>query len=250
MTSPDAAQFPVVDAVPDVDTPQMIEVDRLMMEDYDISLFQMMENAGRCLAILARDRFLDGSAHRRRVAVLAGGGGNGGGAITAGRRLAAWGANVVVALAQPPEDMSAVPRSQLAIARRIEGVDVVDHDIPLGAFDVVLDGLVGYSLAGAPTGRAAALIDWANRSGVSILALDVPSGFDATAGVLREPAIRAAATLTIALPKRGMRTPEVVGHVGELYLADISVPPGLYRRLRPPIELGPIFHASDIVRIA
>jgi len=33
-----------------IDTPQMIELDRLMVVDYQIALIQMMENAGRCLA--------------------------------------------------------------------------------------------------------------------------------------------------------------------------------------------------------
>jgi len=44
--------------IPKITTTQMIEVDRLMMEDYKISLIQMMENAGRCLAILAIEKFL------------------------------------------------------------------------------------------------------------------------------------------------------------------------------------------------
>lgn len=47
--------------VPYVTTEQMIEVDRAMMQDYRIELIQMMENAGRNLAHLARMRFLDGN---------------------------------------------------------------------------------------------------------------------------------------------------------------------------------------------
>ena len=46
--------------IPFIDTGQMIEVDRAMINDYQISLIQMMENAGRTLAILTRDRFLQG----------------------------------------------------------------------------------------------------------------------------------------------------------------------------------------------
>ena len=56
------AGIPVVCVeVPSVDTEQMIEVDRAMIEDYGIDLVQMMENAGRNLAALARERFLDQS---------------------------------------------------------------------------------------------------------------------------------------------------------------------------------------------
>ena len=43
--------------VPDLTTEQMVEVDRAMIEDYGIELIQMMENAGRNLAHLARLRF-------------------------------------------------------------------------------------------------------------------------------------------------------------------------------------------------
>lgn len=66
--------------VPCVTTRQMIEVDRAMIEDFHIELIQMMENAGRNLAHLARVRFLDGNPEDKKVVVLAGRGGNGGGA--------------------------------------------------------------------------------------------------------------------------------------------------------------------------
>ena len=42
-------------------TEQMVEVDRAMIEDFRIELIQMMENAGRYLATLAREYFLMGS---------------------------------------------------------------------------------------------------------------------------------------------------------------------------------------------
>ncbi len=69
-----------VEHVPYVSTSQMVEVDRLMIEEYRIEFMQMMENAGRNLAHLARVRFLDGDPRGKKVAVAAGSGGNGGGA--------------------------------------------------------------------------------------------------------------------------------------------------------------------------
>ncbi|HUF39533.1 MAG TPA: NAD(P)H-hydrate epimerase [Anaerolineales bacterium] len=65
--------------IPFLTTDQMREVDRLMIEDFQIELVQMMENAGRNLAQMARTRFLEGDPRRRSVIVLAGRGGNGGG---------------------------------------------------------------------------------------------------------------------------------------------------------------------------
>lgn len=97
----------------------MIEVDRLMMEDYQINLFQMMENAGRSLAILANRLFLNQDPRNKKVLVLAGSGGNGGGAITAARRLANWGAHIDLGLTQPPDNMTDIPKQQLQILSRL-----------------------------------------------------------------------------------------------------------------------------------
>lgn len=69
---PPAHIYPQVADLPFVTTTQMIEVDRRMIEDIGISLFQMMENAGLQLANVARDVFLDGTAKDKRIAVLAG----------------------------------------------------------------------------------------------------------------------------------------------------------------------------------
>ena len=66
----------------------MVEVDRIMEDDFGIGLIQMMENAGRALARLAQALLLDKPG---RVLALAGRGGNGGGVLTAARRLAGWG---------------------------------------------------------------------------------------------------------------------------------------------------------------
>ena len=82
--------------LPVLTTEQMIEVDRLMIEEYHIELIQMMENAGRCLAMTARDHFCQGSVEDKHIYVLAGTGGNGGGAMVAARRLHNWGAKVEV----------------------------------------------------------------------------------------------------------------------------------------------------------
>jgi len=75
-------------SIPFITTSQMIEVDRLMVEKYDIKLIQMMENAGRNLADLALEMFLNNSNDNTKVVViLAGTGGNGGGALVCARHL-------------------------------------------------------------------------------------------------------------------------------------------------------------------
>jgi NAD(P)H-hydrate epimerase len=115
--------------------------------------------------------------------------------------------------------------------------------------DLIVDGVIGYSLKGAPRGTAANLIRWANGKGAPILALDAPSGVDTTTGTVFDPAINAVATMTLALPKEGLRAPGIEDKVGELYLADISVPPALYAEPALGLSVGHLFAESDIIRI-
>lgn len=237
--------FPVVGGWPEIDARGMTEVDLLMTESYGISLPQMMENAGRSLATLARQRFFDGNTAGRAVTVLAGSGGNGGGALTAARRLALWGAHVTLVLSSPREAMTQVPGIQLNI---LDKMGIEPFDQPPTHSDLIVDGLIGYSLRGAPRGRSLDLIEWANGADVPVLSLDVPSGFDSQTGELHPTSIQANATLTLALPKKGLQAPALSHAVGDLYLADISVPPDLYSRLSTPREV-PAFSVSDLLRL-
>ena len=236
--------------VPYVTTDQMIEVDRPMMEDFKIELLQMMENAGRNLAHLARVRFLEKDPVRKKIVVLAGTGGNGGGALAAARRLHTWGAHVQVFLTRPDEAFAPVPGHQLDSLARMKVLVAQGADLSrAGDPDLIIDGVIGYRLKGKPEGTAADLIHWANGQAVPILSLDVPSGVDSTTGTVFDPAIRATATMTLALPKEGLRAPGVEGHVGELYLADIGVPPSLYEKPPLALRVGHIFAESEIVRL-
>jgi len=83
--------------VPAVTTDQMREVDRITIEETGPNLFQMMENAGRNLALLAMETLGQNWA-QAKIVVLAGSGGNGGGGICAGRHLANRGADVTLCL--------------------------------------------------------------------------------------------------------------------------------------------------------
>lgn len=235
--------------IPAVTAVQMADVDRLMIEVYGIALIQMMENAGHSLAELSR-RMLGGSVVGSHVAVLAGAGNNGGGGLVAARHLANWGVRVEVILAAPPEQLKEVPARQyhaLAAMDLIPQVYRRDSPPNLGSADLLLDAIIGYGLRGHPRGLPADLVWLASESGRPILALDVPSGLDSTTGAPGNPCIRATATLTLALPKTGLLAPQAAPYVGDLFLADIGVPPALYRRLG--MEVGPIFAKDNIVHL-
>jgi len=233
--------------VPSVTAAQMREVDRIAVEDFGISILQMMENAGRALAELTRIQL--SSLIRRRVVVLAGRGGNGGGGMAAARRLTIWGAEVQVVLAHPDVALAEAPARQLASLRAM-GIPVHSPGelvSLLHGADVLLDALLGYSLDGSPRDLEAGLIRTANARGVPIISLDLPSGLDPDRGVQHDPTIRATRTLTLALPKTGLLRPEAAIAVGELWLADISVPARAYEGFG--LALGPLFAESDLIRI-
>jgi len=233
-------------------TDEMIEVDRLMTDVLQIKLMQMMENAGRNLARLSVQRFLK-AADSKNVVVLAGTGGNGGGALVAARRLHQWGVNVKVLTTKAAGMFTGVPQHQLGILSRL-GIEVCGPDETsfaeqIAVPDLIVDGVIGYSLKGNPRGRAAELITWANDVDCPVVALDTPSGLDVTTGRPGSPAIIADATMTLALPKQGLVGAEAAPLVGELYLADIGVPDWVYREMGIAQEIGVLFADSDIVQV-
>jgi len=230
----------------------MIEVDRLMVDEYGITLLQMMENAGRSLAATAR-RMLGGSAAGRGVLVLVGNGNNGGGGLVAARHLANAGARVTVVLVAQPGELGEVPRRQLGTLERmhIKGSErsTYPDDLPalLAGTDMVIDALVGYSLRGAPREPEASFIRAANAAPLPRISLDIPSGLDGDDGIPQEPCFRAGTTLTLAWPKAGLLAETARPYVGELYLADISVPEPVYRAVG--VERGQVFAQGPIVRV-
>ncbi|MGI9643245.1 MAG: NAD(P)H-hydrate epimerase [Acidimicrobiia bacterium] len=207
---------------PAVTADQMREIDRIAIEETGPNLYQMMENAGRSLAMATIERL---GTHARSVFVLAGIGGNGGGGICAARHLANHGVEVTLVLADDAR-LDVVPAQQLAIYQSTPGqIRSPDQLSGLGAH-IVIDALIGYSLTGTPRGVTADLIGFANARGEQVIALDVPSGIDATTGEAPGDHVTADLTVTLALPKTGLDGPAV----GRLELADIGIPRAVYEQ--------------------
>src|SRR5680860_504376 len=99
--------------VPAITTDQMREVDRIAIEELGPNLYQMMENAGRNLALTVIER-LGADWESLPIVVMAGTGGNGGGGICAARHLANRGADVTVVVSDL-EGLTSVPAEQLGI---------------------------------------------------------------------------------------------------------------------------------------
>jgi hydroxyethylthiazole kinase-like uncharacterized protein yjeF len=172
----------------------------------------LMERAGAAACEIAHAMLA--SSRGGPVVVLAGPGNNGGDGFVVARRLRESWHDVVVVF---PADAGKLPRD----ARAAHDAYVAAGGTTVGAPPaarpaLVIDALFGIGLARAIGGEHAGLVTWANARGAPVLALDVPSGLDASTGALHEPAMRATATATFIALKPGLLTaegPDVAGVV-------------------------------------
>jgi NAD(P)H-hydrate epimerase len=155
---------------------------------YPETIPELMERAGAAVAREILARYPD--AHR--IVAVCGGGSNGGDGRVAVRLL------------------------------REDGRDADETDEVEGA-DVVVDALFGTGFRGEPRPEAAARIERMNESGAPIVAVDVPSGVDASTGEVAGAAVSAALTVTFGGPKVGLSVAPGAFHAGEVAVADIGL---------------------------
>jgi hydroxyethylthiazole kinase-like uncharacterized protein yjeF len=162
---------------------------------------ELMGRAARAVAEAALRAFPDAL----RFAAICGGGANGGDGRIAARLLREAGREVVEA--------------------------------PEGEPDVVIDALFGTGFRGEPRPEAARLIEWMNAADAPVVAVDVPSGVDASTGEVAGPAVRAALTVTFHGEKVGLRVAPGVFHAGRVLRADIGLEPRetVHARVTPAI---------------
>jgi ADP-dependent NAD(P)H-hydrate dehydratase / NAD(P)H-hydrate epimerase len=144
----------------------------------------MMQRAGTAVAEELMSRFPDA----RRIALHAGGGANGGDGRIAAEILRAQGRELVE---ERPE--------------------------------VVIDALLGTGLKGAPREETSTLIEQINADGVPVLAVDIPSGVNASTGEIAGAAVQADVTVTMHGPKVGLAVAPGRFHAGEVAVADIGL---------------------------
>ena len=172
----------------------------------------MMERAGRAVAEAVLERY----PSARRIACVCGGGANGGDGRIAARVLREAGRDA-----------------------REELVDDAD---------LVVDALFGTGFHGEPRAGAAALIERMNGAGVPVVAVDVPSGVDASTGEVAGAAVRAELTVTMHAPKVGLVVAPGRFNAGEVVAADIGIEHGETRHrlvTEEILELVPRRRESD-----
>jgi ADP-dependent NAD(P)H-hydrate dehydratase / NAD(P)H-hydrate epimerase len=167
---------------------------RAAEDRYPGTVEELMERAGAAVARVALDLFAD----RQRWTVVCGGGANGGDGRIAARELERAGRDVRI-------------------------VDAKAGESELGEPDAIVDALFGTGFAGVPRPEAAALIERMNDAAVPVLAIDLPSGVDASTGEIAGVAVNAQATVTFHGRKVGLVVAPGRFHAGVLHLADIGL---------------------------
>jgi NAD(P)H-hydrate epimerase len=224
---------------------RMREIDRAAEEDYGISPVQLMEVAGLATARVAR-KLIGSPLTGRRVSILAGPGNNGGDGLVAARRLAGWGAVATALTSYPPDQARGLSEAQVRAAVRA-GVAVQAWQGTMAGADLIIDALLGFGAQGAPRGAIAEMISASHAGEAVVLALDVPSGLDASSGEAVGECVVATATITLALPKTGLLAPAARRYVGSLFVADIGVPRALVAG--HAIDVQGLFDVDDIVEV-
>ncbi|UYG16940.1 NAD(P)H-hydrate epimerase [Brachybacterium huguangmaarense] len=195
--------------------------------DADVPLMQRAAAAlaARCLPLL-RERA--GTVPGSRVVLLVGPGSNGGDALFAGAHLARRGAAVTAVQTEAAlHDAGAAALSRAGgCLHRARGADEQTARL-LGDADLVVDGVLG--IGGRPelSDELAAILAAANASPASVVAVDVPTGVDATTGEAADDAVRAELTVTMGAVKAGLLLPGAAAHVGRVDLVDLGLAPHL-----------------------
>ncbi|MHA1962969.1 MAG: NAD(P)H-hydrate epimerase [Candidatus Thorarchaeota archaeon] len=223
--------------LPGLTASQMLEVDRIMIDELGIPVDLMMEHAGNNLARLC----VELSPMRDGVfQVIVGSGNNGGGGIVAARRLKSWGHNVIIYLPRGKDNLRSVPLEQLKRAEKV-GVKLV-NSLPEASTDqpyLVVDAYLGYGYRKRKDTISEAVFSYL-RSESKVVSLDVPSGLDSSTGESHS-LFNPIATMSIAFMKSGLLSvPRNL--TGTLYIADIGVPMDIYETKlnlswKPPFSL-------------
>ncbi len=208
---------------PLLDAPRMRAVDRWAIEDQGVPSLDLMERAGEGVA-----RTLERVAADGLLAVVCGKGNNGGDGLVVARLLREHGRAVAVVLIAPPDELSPDAAANL---KRLPGEEPVTFDEPsardaIAGATVIVDSLLGTGFSDEPHGAVAKAIEAINIAPGAVVAVDVPSGVDASSGAVGGVAVVADVTATLHLAKPGLWVQPGKLHAGDTTVIDIGIPRG------------------------
>ena len=193
-------------------------------EYFGVSLHQLMENAGRNVALEVSSRFKPD----KQVAIFCGLGGNGGDGFVAARHLASMGFKATVILAGRGKEIShkAALENWNALQFLRESVsirEIADSSlIPDVDAEIFVDALLGTGTKGKLKPPILQLVKKINASDAFKVAVDVPTGIDSDTGEVLGDAVKADITVTFHRTKEGLDNAK--DYVGELIVKDIGLP--------------------------
>jgi hydroxyethylthiazole kinase-like uncharacterized protein yjeF len=208
---------------PLLDAPQMRTVDRWAIDERGIPSLDLMERAGIGVADAVQRL-----AHDGPIAVVYGKGNNGGDGLVVARLLREAMREVAVVCLAPSDELSPDARANL---ERLPGELPLDLHEPAAReaiehAEVIIDALLGTGFEGEPRGAAAQAIEAVNAAPGRVVSVDVPSGVDASTGVVAGVAIEADLTVTFHAAKPGLWIHPGKVHAGEVTTIDIGIPRG------------------------
>jgi NAD(P)H-hydrate epimerase len=212
---------------------------------------QMTESAARAAAALAR-KMLDNEIEGATVVVLAGNGVKSCVALHALRILHGFGAECSAVLIGTEKEMrpETVAAASVCEALRIPLLQARSPAVRAAVADaeLVIDGLVGVGLDGAPREPLAAMIRLSNEVRAEPLSLECPSGLEPDTGEPLQPTLKARTTLALGLPAAGLFGSLAWQYTGELWLCDIGYPPEALEEAELEIE-GSIYAENELLRL-
>lgn len=208
----------------------MRELDRRTIDDIGIPGTVLMENAGRTAAETLSGRFA--ASFPGPVLVLCGRGNNGGDGFVLARHLHDAGWQVRVALLAERGAVAGDAAIMLAAWERAGGeVSCLSEPSSLavvlnslGPHKLVVDAMLGTGFTRAPEELTAVAIGWVNEQAAPVVAIDLPSGVDASTGGIPGAVVKAAMTVTFAFPKVGLVSFPGAACAGEVVCVPIGIP--------------------------
>ena len=236
--------------LPPISTAILAAVEQAAIDDFGVTRDQMTEAAARAAAALGR-KLLDNQIAGATVVVLCGSGVKACVALHALRILHGFGADCRAVLTGTEQEMRPETLAAASICEALR-IPLLQPRSPAvrGAVadaDLVIDGLVGVGLEGAPREPLAGLIRLANEVRADALALECPSGLEPDSGEPLPPTLKARTTLALGLPSAGLFGSLAWQYTGELWLCDIGYPP---EALEASVLDGDgIFATNELVRL-
>jgi hydroxyethylthiazole kinase-like uncharacterized protein yjeF len=197
-----------------------------------IPSIQLMKRAGRAAFDLLVERF----PAPELISIYCGAGKNGGDGYVLAALAAQRLLPVQVIQLTAPEKLTGEALQAYEFALQ-EGVNILPFaHATVPSSGVIVDGLLGIGLRGAPIGEFAVAIEQINHSRLPVLALDIPSGLNADTGAVAGMVVQAQITIPYIALKRGLLTGRGPAVCGELVLANLDVPAATYDEVSPSVE--------------